>query len=183
MRPAPFTPSRPCAEKDGDVHVERSSGNLGIMALASGPALRALAGSGRLGLGGCGAPKRGAYEWGVRSTRKPEPRPLHRVHEIPGLEPITYEGKMHFVPWLAQPIFPPWDPGWNNPRFHRPAPIHEHLLYKDQPCYIFHQRCRLLEGEAAGQTGGDCVLCPALTPKLGSRFLPLRSRTRVTSIF
>ncbi|XP_021490964.1 large ribosomal subunit protein mL37 [Meriones unguiculatus] len=117
------------------------------MALASGPALRALAGSGRLGLGGCGAPKRGAYEWGVRSAQKPKPRPLHRVHEIPGLEPITYEGKMHFVPWLAQPIFPPWEPGWNNPLLHRrPAPIHEHQLYKDQPCYVFHQRCRLLEG-------------------------------------
>lgn len=116
------------------------------MALASGPAMRALAGSGRLGLGGYGAPKRGAYEWGVRSTRKPEPRPLDRVYEIPGLEPITYEGKKHFVPWLARPIFPPWERGWNDPRFHRAAPIHEQPLYKEQPCYIFHQRSRLLEG-------------------------------------
>lgn len=125
------------------------------MVLASRPAVRALAGSGRLGLGGYGAPKRGAYEWGVRSTRKPEPRPLDRVYEIPGLEPITYEGKKHFVPWLAKPIFPPWERGWNDPRFHRPAPIHEQPLYKEEPCYIFHQRCRLLEGEAAGQTGGE----------------------------
>lgn len=116
------------------------------MALASRPAMRALAGSARLGLGGYGAPKRGAYEWGVRSTRKPEPRPLDRVYEIPGLEPITYEGKKHFVPWLAKPIFPPWERGWNDPRFHRAAPIHEQPLYKEQPCYIFHQRCRLLEG-------------------------------------
>lgn len=116
------------------------------MALASGPAMRALAGSARLGLGGYGAPKRGAYEWGVRSTRKPEPRPLDRVFEIPGLEPITYEGKKHFVPWLAKPIFPPWERGWIDPRFHRAAPIHEQPLYKEQPCYIFHQRCRLLEG-------------------------------------
>ncbi|MEJ1282675.1 39S ribosomal protein L37, mitochondrial [Cricetulus griseus] len=116
------------------------------MALASGPAWRALAGSGRLGLGGCGAPKRGAYEWGVRSTRKPEPRPLDRVYEIPGLEPITYEGKMHFVPGLARPIFPPWDRGWKDPRYHRTAPIPEQPLYKEQPCYIFHRRCRLLEG-------------------------------------
>lgn len=134
------------------------------MALASGPAVRALASPGRLGLGGCGAPRRRAYEWGVRSTRKPEPRPLHRVHEIPGVEPITYEGKMHFVPWLAQPIFPPWERGWDDPRFRRPVPIHEHPRYKDQPCYVFHQRCRLLEGEAARQTGGDPVLCSALTP-------------------
>lgn len=75
-----------------------------------------------------------------------EPRPLDRVFEIPGLEPITYEGKKHFVPWLAKPIFPPWERGWIDPRFHRAAPIHEQPLYKEQPCYIFHQRCRLLEG-------------------------------------
>jgi large subunit ribosomal protein L37 len=142
------------------------------MALASGPALRALAGSGRLGLGGYGTPKRGAYEWGVRSTRKPEPRPLDRVYEIPGLEPITYEGKKHFVPWLARPIFPPWERGWNDPRFHRAAPIHEQTLYKEEPCYIFHQRCRLLEGEVSGQTGGDAVPGSAVTPSLG-KFLPL----------
>nr|XP_031540156.1 39S ribosomal protein L37, mitochondrial isoform X2 [Vicugna pacos] len=116
------------------------------MALASGPARRALAGSGRLGLGGCGAPRRGAYEWGVRSTRKPERPPPDRVYEIPGLEPITYAGKMHFMPGLARPVFPPWDPGWTHPKFRRLPPLHEHPLYNDQACYIFHQRCRLLEG-------------------------------------
>ncbi|XP_003921574.1 large ribosomal subunit protein mL37 isoform X1 [Saimiri boliviensis] len=116
------------------------------MALVSGPARLALAGSGQLGLGGFGAPRRRAYEWGVRSTRKKEPPPLDRVYEIPGLEPITYAGKMHFVPWLARPIFPPWDRGWKHPQFYRSPPLHEHLLYKDQPCYIFHRRCRLLEG-------------------------------------
>ncbi|XP_042525609.1 39S ribosomal protein L37, mitochondrial [Dipodomys spectabilis] len=116
------------------------------MALAVGPAKRALAGSAGLGLGGCGAPRRGAYEWGVRSTRKPGPPPPDRVYEIPGLEPITYAGKMHFMPGLARPIFPPWDRGWKHPKFHRPPPFHEHPLYKDQPCYVFHQRCRLLEG-------------------------------------
>ncbi|XP_063511533.1 large ribosomal subunit protein mL37 isoform X2 [Pongo pygmaeus] len=116
------------------------------MALASGPARRALAGSGQLGLGGFGAPRRGAYEWGVRSTQKPKPPPLDRVYEIPGLEPITFAGKMHFVPWLARPIFPPWDRGYKDPRFYRSPPLHEHPLYKDQACYIFHHRCRLLEG-------------------------------------
>ncbi|VCX39799.1 unnamed protein product [Gulo gulo] len=116
------------------------------MALASGPARRALVRPGRLGLGDCGAPRRGAYEWGVRSTRKPEPRPLDRVYEIPGLEPITYAGKMHFMPGLARPVFPPWDPGWTHPKFRRPIPVHEQPLYKDQACYVFHQRCRLLEG-------------------------------------
>ncbi|KAK2493394.1 hypothetical protein MC885_014900 [Smutsia gigantea] len=87
------------------------------MALASGPARRALTCPERLSLGGCGAPKRRAYDWGVRSTRKPEPPPLDRVYEIPGLEPITYAGKMHFMPGLARPVFPPWDPGWTHPKF------------------------------------------------------------------
>lgn len=90
----------------------------------------------------------------MRSTRKPEPRPLHRVYEIPGVEPITYAGKMHFVPWLAQPVFPPWDRGWTHPKFRRLPPIHEHPLYKEQPCHIFHQRSRVLEGEAPGGGGG-----------------------------
>ncbi|XP_010589546.2 large ribosomal subunit protein mL37 [Loxodonta africana] len=116
------------------------------MALTSASVRRALASPRRLGLGDCGAPRRGAYEWGVRTTRKPEPRPLDRVYEIPGLEPITYAGKMHFVPGMARPIFPPWDRGWTHPKFRRSPPIHEQPLYKDQACYIFHQRCRLLEG-------------------------------------
>lgn len=116
------------------------------MALASGPARRALARPWRLGLQGCGVPSRGAYEWGVRSTRKPEPPPLDRVYEIPGLEPITFAGKMHFMPGLARPVFPPWDPGWTHPKFRRLPPLQEHSLYKDEVCYVFHQRCRLLEG-------------------------------------
>ncbi|XP_004699455.1 39S ribosomal protein L37, mitochondrial [Echinops telfairi] len=116
------------------------------MALASGSARRALPRPGRFDLGGCGAPRRWAYEWGVRSTRKPEPRPLDRVYEIPGLEPITYAGKMHFVPGMARPVFPPWDRGWKHPKFSRTPPVHEQPLYKEQTCHIFHQRCRLIEG-------------------------------------
>lgn len=151
------------------------------MALLSGPSRRALACPGRLGLGGCGTPRRGAYEWGVRSTQKPKPPPLDRVYEIPGLEPITYAGKMHFVPGLARPVFPPWDRGWTHPKFRRLPPVHEHPLYKDETCYTFHQRCRLLEGEAPGLEGGDLVtllstdrspLALDKTLKLqGSRFL------------
>lgn len=116
------------------------------MALASGPARLALARPGRLGLGGSGAPRRGAYEWGVRSTRKPEAPRLDRVYEIPGLEPITYAGKMHFVPGLARPIFPPWDRGWTDPRFPQPIPDHEHPLYKERTCHVFQPRSRLMEG-------------------------------------
>lgn len=143
-----------------------SRGTLIGMALASRPAQRAFLGSGQLGFGACGIPRREAYEWGVRSTRKPEPPPLDRVYEIPGLEPITYAGKMHFVPGLARPVFPPWDRGWKHPRYHRSPPIHEQPLYKEEPCYIFHQRCRLLEGETPAYTGGDLVLCPVLTRTL-----------------
>ncbi|XP_060062231.1 large ribosomal subunit protein mL37 isoform X2 [Erinaceus europaeus] len=124
------------------------------MVLASGPARRALVHPRRISLGGGGVPSRQAYEWGVRSTRKPEPRPLHRVYEIPGVEPITYAGKMHFVPWLAQPVFPPWDRGWTHPKFRRLPPTHEHPLYKEQPCHIFHQRSRVLEESILLQVHG-----------------------------
>lgn len=120
------------------------------MALVSGPSRRALACPQRISLGGSGVPSRGAYEWGVRSTRKPEPPPLDRVYEIPGLEPITFAGKMHFMPGLARPIFPPWDPGWKHPKYRRVSPIQEHPRYKDQTCHTIHQRCRLLEGEPPG---------------------------------
>ena len=82
----------------------------------------------------------------MRSTRKPEPPPPDGVYEIPGLEPITYAGKMHFIPGLARRVFPPWDPGWTHPKFRHLPPLHEHPLYKDQACYIFHQRCHCLEG-------------------------------------
>ncbi|XP_054993695.1 39S ribosomal protein L37, mitochondrial [Sorex araneus] len=116
------------------------------MALASGPARRALARPGRVGLGGSAVPSRGAYEWGVRSTRKPPPAPLERVYEIPGLEPVTYAGRLHFVPGLARPRFPRWEPVGAAPRFRRPPPAHEHPLHRERPCHVFHQRCRLLEG-------------------------------------
>ena len=61
---------------------------------------------------------------------------------VPGLESFTFTGKMHSMPRLAQPVFPSWDPDW----MHLLPLLHEHLLYKDQVCYIFHQCCHLLEG-------------------------------------
>ena len=72
--------------------------------------------------------------------------PSSRAQGLPGLEPITFAGKMHFMPGLARPVFPPWDPGWTHPKFRRLPPLQEHSLYKDEVCYVFHQRCRLLEG-------------------------------------
>ena len=92
-----------------------------------------------LGLLCCRALRCRAYEWGMQ---KPETPPLDRVYKIPGLESITFMGNMHSMPRLARPVFPSWDPDW----MHLLALLREHLLYKDQVCYIFHQCCRLLEG-------------------------------------
>ncbi|KAB0386196.1 hypothetical protein FD755_001152, partial [Muntiacus reevesi] len=44
----------------------------------------------------------------------------------PGLESITFTGKMHSMPRLARPVFPSWDPDW----MHLLALLHEHLLYR-----------------------------------------------------
>ena len=74
--------------------------------------------------------------------QEPEPPPPDRVYEIPRLESFTFTGKMHSMPRLAQPVFPSWDPDWR----HLLPLLHEHLLYKDQVCYIFHQCCHLLGG-------------------------------------
>ncbi|XP_067893634.1 39S ribosomal protein L37, mitochondrial isoform X2 [Heterodontus francisci] len=66
--------------------------------------------------------------------------------EIPGLEPITYWDRMHYVPGLADPKCPVWDRGWEDP-FHRRGPKYEEMpLYKGKPCYTFHQRTKMLEG-------------------------------------
>ena len=92
-----------------------------------------------LGLLCCRALRCRAYEWGMQ---KPETPPLDRVYKIPGLESITFTGKMHSMPRLARPVFPSWDPDW----MHLLALLREHLLHKDQVCYTFHQCCRLLEG-------------------------------------
>ncbi|XP_068949620.1 large ribosomal subunit protein mL37-like [Petaurus breviceps papuanus] len=93
-----------------------------------------------------GGPRRSAYEWGVRSTRKREPPPLDRVYEIPGVEPVTWAGLQHRQPGLARPVFPPWERGWEDPRRPRPVPRDTHPLRREEPCYMMHQRSRLLEG-------------------------------------
>ncbi|KAM9004008.1 39S ribosomal protein L37, mitochondrial [Sarcophilus harrisii] len=106
--------------------------------------LRARAGPGG-GLG-AGGPRRSAYKWGVRSTRKPEPPPLDRVYEIPGVEPVTWAGLQHRHPGLAQPVFPPWERGWDDPWRPRPIPRDSHPLRREKLCHVVHQRSRLLEG-------------------------------------
>ncbi len=75
------------------------------------------------------------------------PRKTPRVvHEIAGLEPITYADRMHFVPGLAKPTFPPWERGWKEPYHYQSPKLEDMPLYKDKPCYIFNQRTNVLEG-------------------------------------
>ncbi|XP_001380937.1 39S ribosomal protein L37, mitochondrial [Monodelphis domestica] len=95
---------------------------------------------------GPGGPRRCAYEWGVRSTRKPEPPPLDRVYEIPGVEPVTWADLQYRKPGLVRPVFPQWDRGWHDPRRRRQVPRDSHPLRRHEICHVMHQRCRLLEG-------------------------------------
>lgn len=68
------------------------------------------------------------------------------VHEIAGLEPITYADRMHYVPGLAKPTFPEWDRGWKEPNHNKSPKPEDMPLHKDKPCYIFNQRTNVLEG-------------------------------------
>ncbi|KAJ8270892.1 hypothetical protein GJAV_G00120450 [Gymnothorax javanicus] len=77
-------------------------------------------------------------------SQKSSPDDSH-VH-IPGLEPITYASRMHHVPGLAKPVFPPWKRDWYDPHHNVGLKNEEKPLYKDKPCFIFHQRSSVLEG-------------------------------------
>ncbi|KAJ6662512.1 hypothetical protein lerEdw1_011648 [Lerista edwardsae] len=118
----------------------------------------------------CWAPygqRRTKFSYGPRRPRGPLPRtpwtvrgppPGHQVpwylqkqlpsvrEQFPELDVVTYEGKLHHVPWLAVPFHKKWERGWHDPR-HDPGPrVEEMPGYKQRPCYICHQRTRLLEG-------------------------------------
>lgn len=81
------------------------------------------------------------------TAKVPPPRkPRERV-EIPGLEPITYGERMHFVPGLAKPVYPQWERDYKDPRFYKSPPVHEMPLYKEKPCYIFNPLTSVLEGK------------------------------------
>ncbi|XP_042319202.1 39S ribosomal protein L37, mitochondrial [Sceloporus undulatus] len=74
--------------------------------------------------------------------RKPPP-----VREqVPELDVVTYEGKLHRVPWLAKPSFPVWERGWHDPHRPRCPPQEEMPAYKERPCFICHRGTRLQEG-------------------------------------
>lgn len=72
-----------------------------------------------------------------------EPRPVREQVE---LDTITFAERLHYVPGLARPRFPPWQRGWHDP-WHSPGPRCEEMpLYKERGCYICHQGVRMLEG-------------------------------------
>lgn len=78
-------------------------------------------------------------------ARAPRQEPRERPH-IAGLQRVTYAERMHYVPGLAKPEFPPWERGWRNPGRHRSPKPEEMELHKHQPCYIYNQRTNPLEG-------------------------------------
>uniref|UniRef100_A0A8C7XJV1 Large ribosomal subunit protein mL37 n=1 Tax=Oryzias sinensis TaxID=183150 RepID=A0A8C7XJV1_9TELE len=74
----------------------------------------------------------------------PPRRPREKV-EIPGLEVITYGERMHYVPGLAKPVYPPWEKDYKDPGYYKSPPAQEMALYKQKPCYVFNQRTSMLE--------------------------------------
>ncbi|KAB0363627.1 hypothetical protein FD754_007783, partial [Muntiacus muntjak] len=71
----------------------------------------------------------------------------------PGLESITFTGKMHSMPRLARPVFPSWDPDW----MHLLALLHEHLLYRPGCKAPWLNKTKLIEGlpEKVSSLTGD----------------------------
>ncbi|XP_068605118.1 large ribosomal subunit protein mL37 [Brachionichthys hirsutus] len=80
------------------------------------------------------------------TAKRPPPRSPKETVEIPGLGVITYGERMHYVPGLAKPVYPLWERAYKDPRFYQALPAHEMRLYKEKPCYVFHQRTSPLEG-------------------------------------
>ncbi|XP_068197660.1 large ribosomal subunit protein mL37 isoform X2 [Antennarius striatus] len=100
------------------------------------------------------------------TAKSPRPRiPRERV-EIPGLEVITYGERMHYVPGLAKPVNPHWERDYKDPRYYYAPPSHEMPLYKDEPCYVFHQRTSALEGVAQALWLTKTKMIPSLPPQL-----------------
>ncbi|MGH0147823.1 UNVERIFIED_CONTAM: hypothetical protein FKN15_048043 [Acipenser sinensis] len=78
--------------------------------------------------------------------RGPPSRKEKKTVDIPGLERVTYADRMHFVPGLAKPIFPDWQRDWHDPHHYRGPNNEEMKLHKENPCYVFNQRTKILEG-------------------------------------
>lgn len=86
--------------------------------------------------------------------------------EIPGLEAVTYGDRMHYVPGLSRPVYPRWERGHKDPRFYRSPPHQEMALYRDQPCFVFHQRTSVLEGVRQALWLTKTKLTAGLPPQL-----------------
>lgn len=83
------------------------------------------------------------------TAKVPPPRKPRETVDIPGLEMVTYGGRMHYVPGLAKPANPHWERDYKDPRHYRSPPGQDMPLYKEKPCYVFSQRTSLLEGKAS----------------------------------
>ncbi|XP_029474351.1 39S ribosomal protein L37, mitochondrial [Rhinatrema bivittatum] len=101
---------------------------------------------------------------GALSGRFYPPPPQRKEYDIPGLEPITYADRMHYVPGLAKPKFQHWVREWRDP-FHG-VPMDISSLLKEKPCYIFHQGTRLLEGVKQALWLSKSKLIEGLPPKI-----------------
>lgn len=95
--------------------------------------------------GGCVLRRSLSISRPVSAKVPPARRPREQVH-IPGLEPVTYGEKMHFVPGLAKPVHPHWERDYRDPGHYRAPPAHQMPLSRDQPCYVYNQRTSALEG-------------------------------------
>ncbi|XP_042353885.1 39S ribosomal protein L37, mitochondrial [Plectropomus leopardus] len=80
------------------------------------------------------------------SAKAPPPRKTRDRPEIPGLQVVSYGERMHYVPGLSKPVYPPWERDYKDPRRYWSPPRHEMPLYKDKPCYVYSQRTSPLEG-------------------------------------
>ncbi|KAK0149460.1 39S ribosomal protein L37, mitochondrial [Merluccius polli] len=95
----------------------------------------------------------------------PRPRPRSKV-DIPGLETVSYGDRMHYVPGLSKPVYPRWEMGHRDPRFYASPPHRDMALHQDRPCFVFHQRTRVLEGVRQALWLTKTKLTAGLPPQL-----------------
>lgn len=77
--------------------------------------------------------------------------------QVPELDVVTYEGKLHYVPWLAKPRHEKWERGWHDRRLDGPR-LDGLPAYNERPCFVCQQLTRLLEG--TGGHGGAGTAAP-----------------------
>lgn len=99
-------------------------------------------------------------------ARAAPPKPYRERVHIPGLERITYAERMHYVPGLAKPEFPPWERDYRDPHRYRSPPRFDMPLRKEQLCYLFHQRTNALEGVKQALWLTKSKLIEGLPPQL-----------------